>query len=233
MSRAEALYRLQLLDLDLDKAVRRAREIDAAIKENPAVTRVKNEISAIEGVVSRAAGEHRSIEMDAQIMDEKIGSEEKRLYGGTIKSSKEMVDTQHEVDSLKKHRATIEEKMLEAMMALDEARATERRVQAVLKQSEGKWAEDTVALKKEMADLRTRYAGLTEQRAGLISAIAKPDLDAYAALRAKKPNGVAVSLIRSGSCGTCGEEASSMHIQQARTGTTLVICSSCGRILHG
>ena len=233
MSRAEALYRLQLLDLDLDKAVRRAREIDAALKENPAVKHVKTELSAVQSVATRAAAEHRSIEMDAQGMDEKIAAEDKRLYGGSIKIAKEMVDTQHEVDSLKKRRAGIEEKMLEAMVALDEARATERRVQAALKQAEGKWAEDSVALRKEMSDLRARYAALTEQRKGLSSSIPKPDVDAYAALRAKKTNGVAVSLIKAGTCGSCGEQASSMHIQQARQGATLVICSSCGRILHG
>ncbi len=233
MSRAEALYRLQMFDLDLDKAVRRAREIDAAIKDSPAVSRVRTELTAIQSVVARATSEHRLIELDAQGADEKIASEEKRLYGGTIKASKEMMDTQHEVESLKKRRAEVEGKMLEAMMAVDEARVTERRLQAALKQAEGKWAEDNVALNKEMGELRTRYAGLAEQRKGLISAIPKPDLDIYALLRAKKPNGVAVSLIKAGTCGTCGEEASSMHIQQARQGAILVTCSSCGRILHG
>ena len=74
---------------------------------------------------------------------------------------------------------------------------------------------------------------LCEQRQAAVGAILRSDLDAYVALRTKKPNGVAVALIKNAACSQCGEEPSSMQIQQARVGSALTLCGTCGRILYG
>ncbi len=232
MSRAETLYRLQLLDSEMDKAVKRAREIDAALKENQAVAHCKRELAAISAVLTRATSEFKLLELDAKGLETKTREEEERLYGGKIKASKEMVDVQHEVDSLKRRRAALDEKVMEAELAVDEARSTERNIQAALADATGKWQQDSVGIKKELADLRLKYAGLTEQRKAFVATIAAADQTTYANLRSKKPNGVAVSIVANAVCGSCGEAPSSHGMQQAKLGPGLVTCGNCGRILH-
>lgn len=231
MSKAEPLYRLQLIDTEIDKIVKRVREIDAAIRNNPAVNHAKQEHEALQKVHQRAMSDHKMLDLDARSLDEKIKSEEERLYSGKIKQTKELLDVQHELEALKRRRATLEETLLAAMMAVDESRAAEQKCAAALRHALKNWEEDNVVIRQEDADLRKRYAALVEQRKSLAGAIPPPDLNAYVAIRNKKP--LAVAAIRNGACGACGVEQSSQMIQQARSGNAIVLCPLCGRILYG
>jgi predicted nucleic acid-binding Zn-ribbon protein len=233
MSRAESLYRLQQIDSEMDKLAKRSREIDAALVSSPAVAHARTQLDAIKKIAQRTALELKSVEMDAQSLDAKIKGEEDRLYGGKIKNPKELVEVQQEVDSMKRHRAVIEEQLLTAMMTADEARADETRCATALTEATHNWEADNVLIRKEQTELKVRFGALSEQRKALISGVARGDLDIYIALRTKKPNGVAVSLLKNGACSMCGEAPSSQAMQQARVGTTLTTCLTCGRILYG
>lgn len=232
MAKAEALYRLQNLDSQLDAAYKRIREIDAALAANSAVTHAQSELAIAEKAARSTAGELKSLELDAQTLDEKIRGEEERLYGGKIKVAKEMLDTQKELDSLKKRRGTLDDDLLAAMEKAEDARTTEANVRRALAEANQRWEDDNQHHRQERADLAAKATALKEQRTAASAAIPRADLDIYVALRAKKPNGVAVALIKTGSCSQCGETPSSMQLQQARVGTTLTTCIACGRILY-
>lgn len=233
MAKAEALYRLQTLDSQLDSAYKRMREIDAALAGNAAVVHAKAELATAEKVLHVATSELKSIELDVQSLDEKMRSEEQRLYGGQIKDTKEMLDTQKELESLKKRHATLDDTQMSAMEKAEDARITEANIRKALSEATQRWAEDNQHLRQERIDLATKSSGIAEQRQAAVAAIPRAELDAYIAVRTKKPNGVAVALIKNNSCSQCGAEPSSMHLQQARTGSTLTYCGTCGRILYG
>lgn len=232
MSKAEPLYRLQNIDTELDKIAKRVREIDAAIKNNQAVNHARQELESLQKVHQRAAAEFKSIELDARGLDDKLIEEEERLYGGKIKATKELLDIQQEIDHMKRRRATIEEKLLVAMVTVDEARTAENACALALKQALKRWEEDNQAMRQEDAELRRRYASLAEQRKSLMSLISPSDVAVYVGIRTKKQNGQAVALIRNRACAACGVEPSQQIAQQAKTGTTLALCPLCGRILH-
>ena len=233
MSKAESLYRLQLLDSQLDGAVKRIREIDIAIASNGAVAHAKAELTQAEKQRLTASVSLKTIEMDVQTLDEKIQTDEQRLYAGLIKATKEMLDTQKEVDSLKRRRSGMDDALLAAMEKAEEAKTTEINCRKAVEDATQKWAEDGAHLQHEREELTTKAAGLREQRQAAVASIVRADLDAYVGLRTKKPNGVAVALIKNGACSQCGEMPSSMQIQQARVGTALTMCGTCGRILYG
>jgi predicted nucleic acid-binding Zn-ribbon protein len=233
MSKAESLYRLQLLDSQLDAAVRRIREIDIAIANNGAVAHAKEELARAEKQRLTSSVALKALEMDVQTLDERIQTDEQRLYAGLIKATKEMLDTQKEVDSLKKRRTGMDDAVLAAMEQAEDAKTAEANCRKALNDATQKWEEDGAALKREREELMAKALGFREQRQSAVAAIPRPDLDAYVNLRTKKPNGVAVSLIKNGSCGQCGETPSSQQLQQARVGTALTMCSTCGRILYG
>ncbi len=232
MSRAESLYRLQLLDLELDRARKRLREIEMALTSSPALEHTRAETARAEKALQLASTELKSLELDAQALDERIAGEEQRLYAGTIRNPKEMLDVQQELESLKRRRWALDDQLLAAMEQVEQRRTDVVRCRQALAQAERNFADDSEHLRAERDRLKAAVEGDLEQREALSRSIPTRDLELYLAIRARKPNGVAVALVKSGACSQCGEVASSQLVQQAHTGTTLAICSSCGRILY-
>jgi uncharacterized protein len=231
MSKAEQLYRLQLLDVDLDKARKQSREIEKALASNPAVTHAQTELDAAREVHHKAALEVRMLELEARSQDDKLKSDEDRLYTGNIHNPKELIDLQHEVDLLKRNRSTLEEKLLNAMLVVEEAVEVERRCLAALDEARRHWSEDSVASREELAQLKDRIIANEERRTAICLAIPRTELEQYTNLRSKKAGGIAVAPVKGGACGLCGESPSSVLLQQARTGSSLALCNGCGRIL--
>lgn len=232
MSRAESLYRLQLLDLELGAARKRLREIEVSLDGSPALTHTRAEMAKAEQALRAASTDLKSLEMDAQSLDEKITTDEGRLYAGQIRNPKEMIDVQNEVASLKKRRALFDDDLLAAMEQVEQLQADEKQCRAALTQAERNFDEDSVQLRDERGQLLAATEASQERRDSLAGAIPKDDLDLYTAIRVKKTNQQAVALVKAGACSQCGEMASSQMVQQARTGSALAICSNCGRILY-
>jgi uncharacterized protein len=232
MSFAETLYRLQLLDTEIDVIRRRVFEIDQHGKGTPALTHTRAEAAAAEEALKAAEAVQAQLEVEAESLDEKISGEDKRLYDGAIKNPKELLEVEAEVASLKRRRAGLDEQLLGAMERIDTARADAVRCRIALQQAETNHASDIAAHKVERKQIIAKLTGQAEQRAALVAALPKGALDQYQALRTKKSNGIAVTEVRGGVCGGCGEIVSSSAAQQAHTGSGLALCSNCGRILY-
>jgi uncharacterized protein len=232
MSNAESLYRLQMLDNDLDAAQKRLVEIDTQLKGTPALAHARSELTKAEQAQRAAQAELKSLEFDAQTLDEKISGEEQRLYAGQVRAPKEMVDIQHELEGLKKRRASMDDDLLAAMERAEQTRADELACRQSLTHAERNFADDNTHLKRERETTIRAAQGQIEQRKALAGSLPKEAIALYTNVRAKKPNRIAVALIKAGACGQCGQLASSQSAQQARTGQTLAICSNCGRILY-
>ncbi|HEY3340797.1 MAG TPA: hypothetical protein VGK81_02215, partial [Anaerolineae bacterium] len=118
------------------------------------------------------------------------------------------------------------------MMNLEEAGRVVKHCQAAVDEATRHWQEDNVGLHVERKQLLDRISANEERREAICIAISRADLNTYTTLRAKKPNGVAVTLVKDGACGQCGESASSVLLQQTRDGASLTTCITCGRILY-
>ncbi len=231
MSKAEPLYRLQLLDLDLDTARKQLREVEAALTTNPAVAHAQTELVKAQQAQHKLSLEAKSLELEGRSLYDKIKENEDRLYKGLIKTPKELIDLQREIEMLKRNSATHEEKQFTQMLALEEATTIMTNCEAAVAQSTKHWQEDCVELRNVRAQLKDRISANEERREAISMAIPRADLNIYVALRTKKASGIAVAMLKNNGCGLCGEEPSSVLLQQARTGATLAICTGCGRIL--
>jgi predicted nucleic acid-binding Zn-ribbon protein len=231
MSKAEPLYRLQLLDIDLDKARKQLQQVEAALASNPAVLHAQAEVETAHQARRKIGSEVKLLELDARTLDDKIKEDEDRLYKGNIRTPKELIDLQREIETVKVRRNSMEEPLLSAMLLSEEAADTERRCQAALAEAHQHWQADSVALREEQARLKDHISADEERREAISISTPRADLTLYTTLRAKKPGGVAVTVVKDGSCGQCGESPSSVLLQQARTGSSLALCSGCGRIM--
>ncbi len=231
MSRAEPLYRLQLVDIELDQAARTLRDVETALAGNPAVQHAQAELAAAQKVYATLSAQVRSLELDSKSQEARLREAEDRLYSGNVRSPKELIDLQRDIEMLKRQRDQISEALLAAMLEMDEAQQSVARCQQALDEASAHWEGDSVALREQRRAVQERIAAGHEQRAAIVAVVSPADLSLYKTLRSKKANGVAVAVVKGKACSQCGEAPSSMLLQQAR-GETLVMCPNCGRILY-
>ena len=93
------------------------------------------------------------------------------------------------------------------------------------------WRAEQGDLADEQIDLQAQLEQLREQRESLIAAIGPEEVTTYERLRQRK-GGRAVAAVKDGICEGCRINPPSSQVQHARSGTELVFCNNCGRILH-
>ena len=117
------------------------------------------------------------------------------------------------------------------MVAAEEAEAALADAPAILNQVNEAWRAEQGDLADEQIDLQARAEELREQRESLIAAIDPEEVTTYERLRQRKA-GRAVAAVKDGVCQGCRINPPSSQVQHARSGTELVFCNNCGRILH-
>lgn len=231
MGRVANLYRLQTIDSRLDVVHSRLRAVHAALKETSELDRAQRDLTAADAAMQHARRNLRQTEDAVRDQTAKISDVEQRLYSGKVRNPKELQDLQRDLESLKRHKSTLEDRQLEAMEAVEAAEAahslaTARRTTAEgdAERIRGKLFTDEKALE---ADLQRWEA----EREAAESGVPLDDRADYARLRQRK-HGVAVSRLTDGVCGSCGVAPEAARIQNARQDDTPIHCGNCERILY-
>ena len=86
-------------------------------------------------------------------------------------------------------------------------------------------------LTAEKKDLSLSITESAAQKDSFLSSNDIPDLQTYLSLR-KSSGGIAVTLMISSSCSSCGANIPSAIAQEARSPVKLAFCPTCRRILH-
>jgi hypothetical protein len=231
MSRASSLYRLQSVDLDLDRSRVRMAEIEVTLQDSEAVVRVRGAVAAAEAALQAARTAVKSAEQTVAAHLAKLAESEKALYGGGVRNPKELQDLQSEVESLRRHRQTLEDRLLDAMVIVEEAELERDAVRQELSRVENIQADRNAALDAERRELLARCEGLEIEREAALASVPQEDFQAYTQLRETRGS-VAVALLQDDSCAACGLTQSASFRQVVRAGTELARCPQCGRILY-
>ena len=231
MSRIQQLHQLQILDSELDKINQQLAEIAAQLGESEVLKQARAKAEAMDKALRQAQTTMQNLNLEVQSLTGKIAQQEKTLYQGKALSAKEATNLQGEISSLKRRHSQREELLLEAMVGVEEAEKQLTGVQAELSTIQSTWQADQERLSQQQIALKARLTELKQQRPVTLKAIDPDDLEEYEDLRPRK-GGRAVAVVKDGICLGCGVGASSSRIQQARTGTELVFCGACGRILY-
>jgi predicted nucleic acid-binding Zn-ribbon protein len=231
MSRTQSLYELQQVDLELESVSRRLKEIAATLGESAELKRARKMVVDAESQLAKYRAEMQSLDLEVSGLTQKIETNEQRLYSGRVTNPKELASLQDEVASLKRWREKKEGDLLEAMVATEEAEAALVDAQAILAQVSETWRAGQGDLVDEQANLQMRLEELTRQRETLVTAVGSEDVMTYQRLRQHKA-GRAVVAVKDGICEGCRMNPPSSQVQHARSGSELVFCNNCGRILH-
>jgi predicted nucleic acid-binding Zn-ribbon protein len=231
MSRTQRLYELQQVELEAEGVARRLREITAQLGESADLQRARKLVTEAEGRLSKRRAQMKSLDLEVSGLTQKIETDEGRLYSGRVTNPKELAGLHDEVASLKRWREKKEEDLLEAMLAAEEAEGAVADAHSILGQVTETWQGEQGDLVGEQSRLQVRLRALREQRDALIAGIDPEDVAIYQRLRRQK-GGRAVAAVKDGICEGCRMNPPSSQVQRARTGSDLVFCNNCGRILH-
>lgn len=194
--------------------------------ENTAV-----ELSVVETELADVAIELRRSEMDVEQVEDRMKKDESRLNSG-IGTPKELEQLQHELVTLAKRKADLEDGELEILMKHDgvKARVEElRNDQVGLKQLE---LELNVRLENAKSEIDATLAELGGAREALVPKIDPALLELYDKIRLSA-HGVGAALLIGNKCDGCHLSINAIELERIKgLGMDEIIrCEECRRIL--
>ncbi len=228
---AKQMYELQKVDLTWAKVRQRLLEIQKLLGESEELRQVRARLSETESELHAWRGKQHDAELESRSLAERIQSAEAQLMSGTIHSPKELEALQANVDSMRRHRAQLEDSAVEAMLLADglDAQLDELRQSQVKLEEE--WSSGQADLREQETKMKQNYVLLKRKRDALAAEMSPDLLNRYEQMRRRR-GGVAVARVLNGDCEACHVQMPTGVISALHSNRDeLVVCTSCGRYL--
>ena len=231
MSLSKTLYKLQLIDSELDLARKRIEIIDSILNDHKELDLALKTQEEHQKYLTEKQKDLKFAEHNVEDQNQKIAQNQKRLYGGAITNPKELEDLQLESTSLQKYLSALEDRQLEAMLDMEQTQETYNQSSAHAEEISHRKETESAVLQSEKEELVSRIEILGRDRDDYIADTPIPNLPTYEKIR-KSSGGIAVTLMVGNSCSACGASIPSAIEQEARSPTKMSYCPACKRILH-
>ena len=230
MATAPDLFALQETDLALDRSRARLSEIEAQLVESEELVSAREAVEERGKVVEELRSHLSDAETTVEDVRAKAAEVESKLYGGKVTNPKELSDLDADLRSIKHLIATREDTLLALLVEIDEADKQLLAANSALSEIESGWKQEQEALLREKAQIEPEVASLQARREQQTPGIDGPSLRLYQLLR-DRHGGRAVARLERGMCQGCRITLPVSFLQKARSGTGIVQCVSCERIL--
>lgn len=230
MSQFSILYELQKIDLAMLENTKRLDEIARVLADNSMIARAQVAVDSVQKKLPPLRTKVRDLELEIQSNTQKAQSSEQRLYSGSVKNPKELQDIQHEIASLKRRNADLEDTLLEFMMSIEETESSMSEAQEKLQSATSEFEAQNADLMSEQARLIQENKTYQAQREQTVAQVDAKHLKLYDTMRTRKAN-KPISILEGKSCGVCGIEQTMNIVQEVSRNQDTVYCINCGRIL--
>ncbi len=220
---------LQDLDLERDRLEGRIVAIEEEIKEPAELLDLRDDAAEAEAEIAEVDPERIDLELRSGELEGKIGAEQERLYGGKVKSPRELQDIEAEVKNLKVLLDDLELRELEVLEQLDGLQKRLADDRKEIKRAEREWVKVARERLAEKESATAKIEALGKEIEPARAAVNAEPLKLYDRLRTQK-QGRAVAKLAGMLCEGCGIGVSEADSKQARAGDTIVQCRSCRRI---
>ena len=229
------LLQIQGLDSELDRLTHQARTLPvlAVIAEIEArLADLGSLIVAGETEVSDLKREQAKADTDVEQVRERSNRDRQRMDAGAVSAAKELQALEHEIASLAKRQAELEDVELEVMERLEDAQSSLNTLVAeraeLTEKLQGHASERDAALNDfgaQSTQARTERDGLATQIPAELSAL-------YEKLRASS-RGVGAAALHRGRCQGCQLEINATELKAIREADAdeVLRCEECRRIL--
>ncbi len=144
----------------MDQIAARLKEIDAILKDQLELNQAEARARDAEQKLNEARKALRRAEQEVQTQQIKIEQTEASLYGGKIHNPKELQDLQREATSLRRYKSTLEDRLLECMLSVEESEESLKAAMKELEAARARVEAQNSALFAEQTKLQNRLAGL-------------------------------------------------------------------------
>jgi len=230
MTKAELLLDLQDVDSVIDRLARRLSEIKAALHETDELIAARSAQRAADESVIHKRAHRKELDLADASLETRIQQADQRLYSGTVKNPKELLDLQNDIASLKRQKNTLDDQLFAAMVALEEAETELKTCTETLTRVETEWRASQGDLATELTQLEHDLAEKIVEQTAARAQLSTPDLAQYDQLRRRK-GGVVVVEMEGSVCGACGVRVTAHIVQQLSQAEHLARCGNCERIL--
>ena len=229
MSLPGQLYKLQQLDLELQRKQQALSEIKNQLNDNKALVTAESKLASQKQQLEVAEKKQKSIEWELEDLQEKVNQLNNKLYSGTTKNPKELVNLGNEVKSIKNKVRGKEDELLELMSQAEVMQAEVKASTEEFKRLKREWQQRQRILNQGQAKTETELLSLNKSRQELAQQIDLEALKLYEQIRLIQ--GQAVAKVEQGRCQGCRIALPTSQWQKAKVGD-LVQCNSCNRILY-
>jgi len=183
-------------------------------------------------VVDDLTAEQQKVDTDVEAVKARRVRDRDRMDQGLITNPKDLERMQHELASLERRIASLEDDELEVMERLEEAQAELAKLEGMVAEAEEQLSAVTAARDEKVAGLDEQLATLAAGRGPAASDLPADLLALYDRLRDQK-GGVAAAELRARQCGGCrlGLDASELSRIKGLPDDEVVRCEECQRIL--
>lgn len=229
MSLAEQLHRLQQLDLELQRKQQELNEVEDQLSDNKALMAAELSLASQKDQLEHERKRQRDAEWELEDLQEKVRHIESKLYSGTTKNPKELVNLEIELRGYKGQIRSREDTLLALMSQVEEMETTARTTAEELERLTQEWQQRQETLGHRKGKVETVLAELRESRDALARQIDPEGIKIYEQIRSTRTQ--AVAKIERGECQGCHIALPTSQWQRARAGD-LIQCGSCNRILY-
>jgi len=220
---------LQQIDLELQRSQQELNDVEEQLSDDKALVAAESKLVSYKEQLEDAKKRQKSSEWELEDLQEKVKRIDSKLYSGTTKDTKELVNLEKEVKILKSKISTNEDALLGLMSQVEEIGAKAKTSGEEFERLKRERKEKQGSLEERRDAIKTELAKLKDSRDGLALRINTEALDIYERIRLTREQ--AVVKVERGRCQGCHITVSTSQWQKAKAGD-LVQCNSCGRILH-
>ena len=229
MSLVEQLYKLQQVDIELQRRQQELKEVEDRLCDDKALVTAESEIAAQKEQLEDAKKKQKDSEWELEDLQEKVRKIDSKLYSGTTRDSKELVNLEKEVKSLKSQIRPKEDALLVLMSQVEETEAKVRITAEEIEQLKREWEQRQETLGQRKNEVETVLTKLRGDRNILEQQIDPEAINTYERLRLT--SGQAVVKVERGKCQGCHITVPTSQWQKAKAGD-LIQCTSCSKILY-
>jgi len=229
MSLAEQLYKLQQVDLELQRKQQELNEVENQLRDDKALVAAESKLASQKEQLEDARKKQKSSEWELEDLQEKVRQINSKLYVGTTTNPKELVNLEKEVKGLKSQIRPKEDVLLGLMSQVEEIEAKVKTTTEEIERLKREWEQRQETLGQRKSEVETVLAKLRGDRNGLGQQIDPEALNTYERLRLTR--GQAVVKVERGKCQGCHITVPTSQWQKAKAGD-LIQCTSCSKILY-
>ncbi len=229
MSLAGQLYKLQQLDLELQKKQQELNEVENQLSDNKALVVAESKVASQKEQLEDAKKKQKSSDWELEDLQEKIRQIDSKLYSGKTKDPKELVNLEKEVKGLKSQIRTKEDTLLGLMSQVEETEAKVKTTAEEIERLKREWEQRQETFRPRKGEIETVFAKLSGDRNRLAQQIDSEAFNIYERIRLTR--GQAVVKVERGRCLGCHITVPTSQWQKAKAGD-LIQCNNCSRILY-